>query len=195
MTILVKVRLRAKVTPRNYDPFPHYVVMLTVTQITFLQAQAKIIYWSRQPCKPRNDTIKISKPELVQKFNNTLMKKLGKRSTSRKCNKLRNTIHCKNDLQDMWLVWLTVMMPVIEDKLSAHVKYINLPNSQNILALRDARKSSANCQKTCKRIMGLSQSKNSNCWKYSWNVRRNQENYRVRPEKDIISKVIYWCDT
>ena len=58
---------------------------------------SKKFHLTKQPGKPRIDTNILSKPELVEQFYNTLMKKLGssfaERSTSRKWDKLRNTIH------------------------------------------------------------------------------------------------------
>ena len=82
------------------------------------------------------------------------------------------------------------MMSVLENKQSAHLQYISLPNSKNLQTLKRCKKeSSVNRQKMFKRILGWTHSKHSICcksWKYSWNVRRHQES--------LFSIVIYWSD-
>ena len=79
-------------------------------------------------------------------------------------------------------------MLVIEDKRSAHLKYINLPNSKILLTIKRCEKeSSANLLKMCE-----PQSKDLTCLKYLWDVRRHQERSRTSPEKNLCSKVIYW---
>ena len=94
----------------------------------------------------------MSKPELVQQFNNTLMKKLESTLTENsalgKWAKLRSTIYStaldtfgKNTYKTCgWFNSIVaVMMPVIEDKRSAHLQYINLQKIY-IQVLKDARK-------------------------------------------------------
>ena len=127
-----------------------------------LQAQAKYFHRTKQPGKLRIDTNKISKPEFPQQFNNTLMKKLGRTITEKsalgKWAKLRNTIYRtvvdtfgkKTSKTCNWLdSKATVMMPVIEDKRSVHLQYINLPNSKNLQALKDARKKVQQTARKC----------------------------------------------
>ena len=79
----------------------------------------------------------MSKPELVQQFNNTLMKKLESTLTENsalgKWAKLRSTIYStaldtfgkKSSKTYNWLdSKAAVKMPVVEDKQSAHLQYI-----------------------------------------------------------------------
>ena len=96
----------------------------------------------------------MSKPDLIQQFNNTLKKKFGssftKKFALRKWDKLQNTIY--NTALDMFgkktskkCDWLdskaTVMMPAIEDNCSAHLQYIDL-QTQKIYRLLKMRTNS-----------------------------------------------------
>ena len=62
-----------------------------------VKLQSKYFYRIKQAGKPRIDTSKMSKPDLVQQFNNTLKKKIGstltENSAFRKWCDLRNTIY------------------------------------------------------------------------------------------------------
>ena len=90
------------------------------------------------------------------------MKKLGStltvKSALKKLDKLRNTIHSTAldtfgkkapNTCDCFDSKAIVMMPVIKDRRSAHLQYINLPNSQNLQAFKDTKKKVQQRARSC----------------------------------------------
>ena len=127
-----------------------------------LKVQAKYFYRTKQPGKPRIDTSKMSKPDLVQQFSTSLTEKLGSTPTEKsalsKWEKLRNTMYITaletfgkktSKTCDWFDSKATVMMPVVEEKRSAHLQYINLPNLKNLQALKEARKKVRQSARRC----------------------------------------------
>ena len=153
----------------------------------------------------------MSKPELVQQFNNTLMKKLESTLTENsalgKWAKLRSTIYSTaldtfgkktSKTSDQFDSKVTVRMPVIKDKWSAHFRCINLSNSKNIQALKDSRQKVQQTARICVNEFWVELSQKIQLSANTGNIRgitRHQESYRTSPDNDLFYKVIYWRAT